>query len=147
MRLLLFLGALLLSSAPAIAENLLYLKCDEKRVLRSTLTFADGEQLPLESNSEELLVLSIDTKNQKKLVNMNEVDILVKNGEAIYTDVYDNGNVRDARVVFTMLSPPFARYGQGKVVRKEPFLHVTDVVIRADCVRINLSEYDKFLNQ
>ena len=144
MKILLFLGALLLGSAPAIADDLLYLKCDEKRVLTSTVTFGEGEQVPLESDSEELLVLSIDTKNKKMLVNRSEVDIVIKNGEAIYTDVFDNGN---ARVVSTMLSPPHARYGQGKVVSKEPFLHVTDVVIRADCVKIDLSEFDMFLNQ
>ena len=81
------------------------------------------------------------------LVNRSEVDIVIKNGEAIYTDVFDNGNVRDARVVSTMLSSPYARYGQGKVVGKEPFRHVTDVVIRADCVKIDLSEFDGFLNR
>ena len=147
MKILLSLGALLLGSAPAIADDLLYLKCDEKRVLTSTVTFGEGEQVPLESDSEELLVLSIDTKNKKMLVNRSEVDIVIKNGEAIYTNVFDNGNVRDARVVSTMLSSPYARYGQGKVVSKEPFRHVTDVVIRADCVKIDLSEFDGFLNR
>ena len=146
MKILLFLGALLLSSAPASADDLLYLKCDEKRVLTSTVSFGEGEQVPLKSDSEELFVLSIDAKNKKMLVNRSEVDIVIKNGEAIHADVFDNGNVRDARVVSTMLSPPYARYGQGKVVSQEPFLHITDVVIRADCVKIDWSEFDEFLN-
>ena len=78
--------------------------------MTSTVTFGEGEQVPLESDSEELFVLSIDTKNKKMLVNRSEVDIVIKNGEAIYTNVFDNGNVRDARVVSTMRSTPRERW-------------------------------------
>ena len=125
MKILLSLGALLLSSAPASADDLLYLKCDERRVLTSTVTFGEDEQVPLESDNEELFVLSIDTKNKKMLVTGAKLISSSKMAKRFIQTC-----LTMAMFVMLVLSPRClspARYGQGKVVSKEPFLHVTDV--------------------
>ena len=134
-------------SSPTLAKDLLYLKCDETRVSTSTSTCDDGEQFKLEHNDEETFVLRIDTKNEQMLINRSETDIIIKNNEAIYSDIFDNGNVKDVKVIHTKLLPPYSRYGKGKVVGKEPFLMVTDVLIKADCTKINSAEFDAFLKQ
>nr|BDD44872.1 hypothetical protein 11 [bacterium] len=134
-------------SSPTLAKDLLYLKCDETRVSTSTSTYDDGEQFKLGHNDEETFVLRIDTKNEQMLINRSEADIVIKNNEAIYSDIFDNGNVKDVKVIHTKLLPPYSRYGKGKVVGKEPFLMVTDVLIKADCTKINSAEFDAFLKQ
>lgn len=143
----LLLTALLLSVPPSLAKDLLYLKCDETRAMTSTSTYDDGEQFTLEINNEETFVLRIDTKNKKMLINESEVDIDVKDNEAIYLDVFDNGRIKDTNIIHTTLSPPYARYGKGKTVAKEPFPQAIDVAIKADCTKIDPAEFDEFLNQ
>ena len=143
----LLLTTLLLSVSPSLAKDLLYLKCDETRAMTSISTYDDGEQFTLENNDEEIFVLRIDTKNEKMLMNKSEVDIDVKDNEAIHSDVFDNGRIKDTNIVHTTLSPPYARYGKGKTVAKEPFPQVTDVSIQADCTKIDPAEFDEFLNQ
>ena len=143
----LLLTALLVSVSPSLAKDLLYLKCDETRAMSSTSTYDDGEQFTLERNDEEIFVLRIDTKNEKMLMNKSEVDIDVKDNEAIYSDIFDNGRIKDTNIVHTTLSPPYARYGKGKTVTKEPFPQVIDVAIKADCTKIDPAEFDEFLNQ
>ena len=113
----------------------------------STITYNDGEPFTLKRNTEEAFVLRIDTKNEQMLVNRSEADIVIKNDEAIYSDTLDDGNVKDVKVIHTKLLPPYSRYGKGKVVFKEPFPQVTDVVIKADCTKIDPAEFDEFLNQ
>ena len=143
----LLLTALTLSVSPSQAQELLYLKCDETRVFTSTITYNDAEPFTLKRNTEEAFVLRIDTKNEQMLVNRSEADIVIKNDEAIYSDTLDDGNVKDVKVIHTKLLPPYSRYGKGKVVFKEPFPQVTDVVIKADCTKIDPAEFDEFLNQ
>ena len=143
----LLLTALLLSVSPSLAKDLLYLKCDETRAMTSISTYDDGEQFTLENNDEEIFVLRIDTKNEKMLMNKSEVGIDIKDNEAIYSNVFDNGIIKHANIVHTTLSPPYARYGKGKTVAKEPFPQVTDVSIKADCTKIDPAEFDEFLNQ
>ena len=143
----LLLTALLVSVSPSLAKDLLYLKCDETRAMSSTSTYDDGEQFTLERNDEEIFVLRIDAKNKKMLMNKSEVDIDIKDNEAIYSDVFDNGRIKHANIVHTTLSPPYARYGKGKTVTKEPFPQVIDVAIQADCTKIDPAEFDEFLNQ
>ena len=143
----LLLTFLLLSVSPSLAKDLLYLKCDETRAMASKTTYDDGEQFTLESNDEEIFVLRIDTKNEKMFMNKSEVDIDIKGNEAIYSDTFDNGNVKDVKVIHTKLLPPYSRYGKGKVIFKEPFPQVVDVAIKADCTKIDSAEFDEFLNQ
>lgn len=134
-------------SSPTLAKDLLYLKCDETRESTSTSTYDDGEEFKLGHSDEETFVLRIDTKNEQMLINRSEADIVIKNNEAIYSDIFDNGDVKDVKVIHTKLLPPYSRYGKGKVVSKEPFLMVTDVLIKADCTKINSAEFDAFLKQ
>ena len=110
-----------LSVSPSLAQDLLYLKCDETRAFTSISTYDEGEQYTLEKNVEDAVVLRIDTKNQQMLVNRSEADIEIKNNEAIYSGTFDNGRIKDTKVIHTKLLPPYSRYGKGKVVVKEPF--------------------------
>ena len=84
---------------------------------------------------------------EKMLMNKSEVDIDIKGNEAIYSDTFDNGNVKDVNVIHTKLLPPYSRYGNGKTIFKEPFPNVIDVAIKADCTKIDSAEFDEFLNQ
>ena len=136
-----------LSASPSLAQDLLYLKCDETRVFTSTSSYDNGEQLTLERSAEEAVMLRIDTKNEQMLINRSEAGIEIKNNEAIYSDTFDNGSIKDTKVIHTKLLPPYSRYGKGKVVRKEPFPQVTNITIMAHCIKINSAEFDGFLNQ
>ena len=56
MKLPILFGALLLSSAsPAFADDFLYLKCNEMRVLTSTFTHDDEQRASELVNEEELV--------------------------------------------------------------------------------------------
>jgi len=147
MKCLLLLTALLVSVPPSLAEDILFLKCNEAREMTSTSTYDDGEQFTLKRNDKEIFALRIDAKNEKMLINKSEVDIDIKGNEAIYLDTFDNGNVKDATVIHTKLLPPYSRYGKGKAIFKEPFPQVVDVAIKADCTKIDSAEFDNFLNQ
>ena len=136
-----------LSVSPSLAQDLLYLKCDETRAFTSISTYDEGEQYTLEKNVEDAVVLRIDTKNQQMLVNRSEADIEIKNNEAIYSGTFDNGRIKDTKVIHTKLLPPYSRYGKGKVVVKEPFSQIINVIIRADCIKIDSAEFDEFLSQ
>ena len=149
MKCLPLLSALLLSASPALANDILYLKCDETRVITSKTTWPDGEEVPLERLDKELFVLKIDAKNKRRIINRTEhEDIVVRGNEAIFSEVYENGNVIFTRKIRTMLSPPYARYGKGKTVVKPPSPpQVIDAVLTANCAKIDSAEFDEFLNQ
>ena len=143
----LLLATFVLSVPPSLAQDLLYLKCDETRAFTSISTYDDGEQLTLEKNVEDVVALRIDTKNEQMLINGSEANIEIKNNEAIHSGTFDNGRIKDAKVIHTKLLPPYSRYGKGKVVIKEPFPQITNVTIKADCIKIDSAEFDEFLNQ
>lgn len=148
MNLPLFLAALLLSASPALADGILFLKCDETRVFTTKSHWRDGDTTHLENEDKEVLVLGIDRKKETMLINNSEVDIVIKNDEAIDSGTFDNGKAKDTRVIHTTLSPPYTRYGNGKVVIKEDFVTtITDVAITADCTKIDFADFEKFLNQ
>ena len=142
----LLLATFALSVSPSLAQDLLYLKCDETRAFRSISTYDDGEQFTLEKNVEDTVVLRIDTRNEKMLINGSEADIEIKNNEAIYSGTFDNGRIKDTKVIHTKLMPPYSRYGKGKVVVKEPFSQIINVIIRADCIKIDSAEFVQMIN-
>ena len=142
----LLLAAFALSVSPSLAQDLLYLKCDETRAFRSISTYDDGEQFTLEKNVEDTVVLRIDTRNEQMLINGSEADIEIKNNEAIYSGTFDNGRIKDAKVIHTKLIPPYSRHGKGKVVVKEPFSQIINVIIRADCIKIDSAEFVQMIN-
>ena len=142
----LLLATFALSVSPSLAQDLLYLKCDETRSFTSISTYDDGEQFTLEKNVEDTVVLRIDTKNEQMLINGNEADIEIKNNEAIYSGTFDNGRIKDVKVIHTKLLPPYSRYGKGKVVIKEPFSQIIDVILRADCIKIDSAEFVQMIN-
>ena len=142
----LLLATFALSVSPSLAQDLLYLKCDETRVFTSISTYDDGEQFTLEKNVEDAVVLRIDTKNEQMLINGSEADIEIKNNEAIYSGTFDNGRIKDTKVIHTKLLPPYSRYGKGKVVIKEPFSQITNVIVRADCIKIDSAEFIQIIN-
>ena len=143
----LLLATFALSVSPSLAQDLLYLKCDERRALTSISTYDEGEQFTLEKNVEDTVLLRIDTKNEQMLINRSEANIEIQNNEAIYSDTFDNGRVKDTKVIHTKLLPPYSRHGKGKVVIKDPFPQIINVIIRADCIKIDSAEFDEFLNQ
>ena len=142
----LLLATFALSVSPSLAQDLLYLKCDETRSFASISTYDDGEQFTLEKNVEDTVVLRIDTKNEQMLVNGSEANIEIKSNEAIYSGTFDNGRIKDAKVIHTKLMPPYSRYGKGKVVIKEPFSQIINVIIRADCIKIDSAEFVQMIN-
>jgi hypothetical protein len=81
------------------------------------------------------------------LINGSEADIEIKNNEAIYSGAFDNGRIKDTKVIHTKLMPPYSRYGKGKVVIKEPFSQITNVTIRADCIKIDSAEFVQMVNR
>ena len=65
MKYLSLIGALFLTATPAVADDFLYLKCDETMLVSTVIDWSDGDQTPISREIKEILVLRIDTRNKK----------------------------------------------------------------------------------
>ena len=150
MKLPLLLTTLLLAASPVVADDFLYLKCDETMLVSTVIDWNDGEQTPLSREIREILVLRIDTRNKKVIYNNTneEQDVIIQDNEMstemIHKTEFENQWTKDAYKTTTMLSPPYTIRGEGKRVLKEPTPGLIRTVTTGDCIKIDSAEFDNF---
>ena len=150
MKLPLLLTTLLFTASPALADDFLYLKCDETMLVSTVIDWSDGDQTPLSREIRETLVLRIDTRNKKVIYNNTneEQDVIIQDNEMstemIHKTEFENQWTKDTYQTTTMLSPPFTIRGEGKRVLKEPTPGLIRTVTTGDCIKIDSAEFDKF---
>ena len=152
MKLQLLLTTLLLSASPAVAEDLLYLKCDDTTVVSGVLNWPDGEKTTAKNEETETFVLKIDTRNKTMAYNnTEEKEVAIQDNEMsiemIFKNEFEDENVKYAFVTTTMLSPPYTIQGEGKSILKGPVPGLINSVRKGRCIKINATEFDDFLNQ
>ena len=152
MKLPLLLTTLLLAATPAVADDFLYLKCDETMLVSMVINYSDGQQTPLSREIREILVLKIDTRNKKVIFNNTneEQDVIIQDNEMstemIHRTEFENQSSKDIYQTTTMLSPPYTIRGEGKRVLKEPTPGLIKIVTTGDCIKIDSAEFDNFKN-
>ena len=150
MKLPLLLTTLFLSASPVFADDFLYLKCDETMLVSTVIDWNDGEQTPLSREIREILVLRIDTRNNKVIYNNTneEQDVIIQDNEMstemIHKVEFEDQWSKDTYKTTTMLSPPYTIRGEGKRVLKEPTPGLIRTVTTGDCIKIDSAEFDNF---
>ena len=83
MKLPLLITTLLLSASPVVADDFLYLKCDETMLVSTVIDWSEGDQTPLSREIREILVLRIDIRNKKVIYNNTneEQDVIIQDNE------------------------------------------------------------------
>ena len=153
MKLPLLLTTLLLAATPAVADDFLYLKCDETMLVTMVINYSDGHQTPLSREIREILVLKIDTRNKNVIFNNTneEQDVIIQDNEMstemIHKTEFEDQWSKDTYETTTMLSPPYTIRGEGKRVLKEPTPGLINTVTTGDCIKIDSAEFDNFKNQ
>ena len=153
MKYLSLIGALFLTATPAVADDFLYLKCDETMLVSTVIDWSDGDQTPISTEIKEILVLRIDTRNKKVIYNntYEEQDVIIQDNEMstemIHRTEFENQSSKDTYQTTTMLSPPYTIRGEGKRVLKEPTPGLIKTVTTGDCIKIDSAEFDNFKNQ
>ena len=153
MKLPLLITTLLLSASPVVADDFLYLKCDETMLVSTVIDWSDGDQTPLSREIREILVLRIDMRNKKVIYNNTneEQDVIIQDNEMstemIHKTEFENQWTKDTYSTTTMLSPPYTIRGEGKRVLKEPTPGLIKTVTTGDCIKIDSAEFDNFKNQ
>ena len=153
MKLPLLIITLLLSASPVVADDFLYLKCDETMLVSMVIDYSDGHQTPLSREIREILVLRIDMRNKKVIYNNTneEQDVIIQDNEMstemIHKTEFENQWTKDTYSTTTMLSPPYTIRGEGKRVLKEPTPGLIKTVTTGDCIKIDSAEFDDFKNQ
>ena len=152
MKYLSLIGALFLTATPAVADDFLYLKCDETMLVSTVIDWSDGDQTPISREIKEILVLRIDTRNKKVIYNNTneEQDVIIRDNEMstemIHRTEFENQSSKDIYQTTTMLSPPYTIRGEGKRVLKEPTPGLIKIVTTGDCIKIDSAEFDNFKN-
>ena len=153
MKYLSLIGALFLTATPAVADDFLYLKCDETMLVSTVIDWSDGDQTPLSREIKEILVLRIDIRNKKVIYNNTneEQDVIIQDNEMstemIHKTEFENQWTKDTYSTTTMLSPPYTIRGEGKRVLKEPTPGLIKTVTTGDCIKIDPAEFDNFKSQ
>ena len=153
MKYLSLIGALLLTATPAVADDFLYLKCDETMLVSTVIDWSDGDQTPISREIKEISVLRIDTRNKKVIYNNTnkEQDVIIQDNEMstemIHRTEFENQSSKDTYQTTTMLSPPYTIRGEGKRVLKEPTPGLIKTVTTGDCTKIDSAEFDSFKSQ
>ena len=153
MKLPIVLTTLLISSTPALADDFLYLKCDETMLVSTVIDWSDGDQTPLSREIREILVLRIDIRNNKVIYNNTneEKDVIIRDNEMstemIHKTEFENQWTKDIYQTTTMLSPPYTIRGEGKRVLKEPTPGLIKTVTTGECIKIDSAEFDDFKSQ
>ena len=100
MKLPILLRALYLRPSPALAEDILYLKCDESWVITGLIEWGDGDKSTRRRGAKETYVLRIDTRNTKIIYNNNKKadDIVIQNNEMIFSDKHED-KIHESSVV------------------------------------------------
>ena len=153
MKLPLLLTTLLLAATPAVADDFLYLKCDETMLVSMVINYSDGHQTPLSREIREILVLKIDTRNKKVIFNNTneEQDVIIQDNEMstemIHRTEFENQSSKDTYQTTTMLSPPYTIRGEGRRVLKEPTPGLIKMLTTGDCIKIDSAEFNNFKSQ
>lgn len=153
MKYLSLIGALFLTATPAVADDFLYLKCDETMLVSTVIDWSDGDQTPISTEIKEILVLRIDTRNKKVIYNntYEEQDVIIQDNEMstemIHRTEFENQSSKDTYQTTTMLSPPYTIRGEGKRVLKEPTPGLIKVLTTGDCIKIDSAEFNNFKSQ
>lgn len=153
MKYLSLIGALFLTATPAVADDFLYLKCDETMLVSTVIDWSDGDQTPLSREIKEILVLRIDTRNKKVIYNNTneEQDVIIRDNEMstemIHRTEFENQSSKDTYQTTTMLSPPYTIRGEGKRVLKEPTPGLIKMLTTGDCIKIDSAEFNNFKSQ
>ena len=153
MKYLSLIGALFLTATPAVADDFLYLKCDETMLVSTVIDWGDGDQTPLSREIKEILVLRIDTRNKKVIYNNTneEQDVIIRDNEMstemIHRTEFENQSSKDIYQTTTMLSPPYTIRGEGKRVLKEPTPGLIKMLTTGDCIKIDSAEFNNFKSQ
>lgn len=153
MKLPLLITTLLLSASPVVADDFLYLKCDETMLVSTVIDWSDGDQTPLSREIREILVLRIDIRNKKVIYNNTneEQDVIIQDNEMstemIHKTEFENQWTKDTYQTTTMLSPPYTIRGEGKRVLKEPTPGLIKTVTTGDCIKIDPAEFYNFKSQ
>ena len=153
MKYLSLIGALFLTATPAVADDFLYLKCDETMLVSTVIDWSDGDQTPISREIKEILVLRIDTRNKKVIYNNTneEQDVIIQDNEMstemIHRTEFENQSSKDTYQTTTMLSPPYTIRGEGKRVLKEPTPGLIKMLTTGDCIKIDSAEFNNFKSQ
>lgn len=153
MKYLSLIGALFLTATPAVADDFLYLKCDETMLVSTVIDWSDGDQTPISREIKEILVLRIDTRNKKVIYNntYEEQDVIIQDNEMstemIHRTEFENQSSKDTYQTTTMLSPPYTIRGEGKRVLKEPTPGLIKILTTGDCIKIDSAEFNNFKSQ
>ena len=153
MKYLSLIGALFLTATPAVADDFLYLKCDETMLVSTVIDWSDGDQTPISTEIKEILVLRIDTRNKKVIYNntYEEQDVIIQDNEMstemIHRTEFENQSSKDTYQTTTMLSPPYTIRGEGKRVLKEPTPGLIKILTTGDCIKIDSAEFNNFKSQ
>ena len=120
--------------------------------LSTVIDYGDGDKTTLRRDAKKTIVLRFDTRNKKLIVDdAIEQDIIIQDNsmsmEMIHKVEYEDERVKDAFVTYTMISPPYAIRGTGKTIFKQPLPGLINSVIKGDCIKIDSTEFDQFLNQ
>ena len=153
MKYLSLIGALFLTATPAVADDFLYLKCDETMLVSTVIDWSDGDQTPISREIKEILVLRIDIRNKKVIYNNTneEQDVIIQDNEMstemIHRTEFENQSSKDTYQTTTMLSPPYTIRGEGKSVLKEPTPGLIKILTTGDCIKIDSAEFNNFKSQ
>jgi len=153
MKYLSLIGALFLTATPAVADDFLFLKCDETMLVSTVIDWSDGDQTPISREIKEILVLRIDTRNKKVIYNntYEEQDVIIQDNEMstemIHRTEFENQSSKDTYQTTTMLSPPYTIRGEGKRVLKEPTPGLIKILTTGDCIKIDSAEFNNFKSQ
>ena len=143
MKLPILLTALLLSAKPALADDLINLKCNV--IVTQTIKHATTKQILEDEESTEVVYLKVDTINSRIVIdNSPNFDLTFANGVATdqINDYHDGSTVRSK--FYLEFSPP------GKI-DSEFIMSDNDVLartaIKGKCQIIDRVKYEEVMNQ
>ena len=150
-RLSIFLGALLLSSTPAIADDYFYLNCEES--FEAEVLHTNTSKLIKEEPKSHVGVYKIYIKDKTiKVVAVGERESLktynveIGDDQLTYSETSDVYNGKSSFQLMMNLSPPFNSESRGKFIVNE-----SPVIIywknEGVCKKVDASVFEKALNQ
>ena len=144
MKLLPIIGALLLSTAPAIADEFLYMACKYEVNIRNMRL--PSKEIIDEQDLEDIMLFKVDLTNKRIRLRRNPTwdDISVRNNQIIYDiKTRDDGSSFQGTNVIP-LNPPGPSYSDWQA-RIPKVLRVGKA--KGECVEIEPSVFEKGFNQ
>ena len=146
MKSLLVLGALLLSASPAIADDLLYLRCNQSGDL--VITNTTTSKIIEDINLEDIAYVKVDFKKKTILDTRSEAPLsfTVQNSFMTVLTKYDDNELKVNDVVKMNLLPPYPISSNGTIEFKNKNRTNTHSA-KGSCEEIEASVFEKALKE